>query len=252
MNPLDTKFWLGYLSEWLGAIAVTMIAGASPILRKIRRIEFRFPRREATFALTLFALIFFFALQVYTNDILDFLKSAASTFAGGDTALRMLIALVSLLPVIILLIARGQPLKSTGWSKDNTRASLMLGLLLVVLTIFLRGKFTTLLKGVTSEQGSLLLVLLILCLAEETIFRGYIQLRLMSFIGTTWGWLVTALLYLLWQLPGRPWLSQFSTVWPEILIAVVQALLLGWIMRKTYHVAAPALFRAVATWLMLI
>ncbi|HNR03055.1 MAG TPA: CPBP family intramembrane metalloprotease [Anaerolineaceae bacterium] len=252
MNPLDTKFWLGYLSEWLGAIAVVMIAGVSPILRKIRRIEFRFPRREATFALTLFALIFFFAFQVYSNKILDFLKTAAGAFAGGDIALRMLIAVISLLPVIILLAARGQPLKSTGWSKENTRASLMLGLLLVVLTIFLRGKFTTLLKGITPEQGSLLLVLLILCLAEETIFRGYIQLRLMSFIGTTWGWLVTAILYLLWQLPGRAWISQIATAWPEILITLVQALLLGWIMRKTYHVAAPALFRAVAAWLMFI
>ena len=252
MNPMDTKFWLGYLSGWLGAIAVVMIAGASPILRKIRHIEFRFPRREATFALSLFALLFFFSFQVYSNKIFDFLKTAAGSFTGGDTALRMLIAAIALLPVIILLIARGQPLKSTGWSKENTRASLMLGLLLVVLTIFLRGKFTTLLKGITPEQGSLLLVLFILCLVEETIFRGYIQLRLMTFIGTTWGWLATAFLYLLWQLPGREWISQFSTAWPEVVITLVQALLLGWIMRKTYHVAAPALYRAVATWLILI
>lgn len=252
MNPIDLKFWLGYLSEWLGAVAVVMIAGASPILHKIRRIEFRFPRREATFALTFFAVIFFFAFQVYVSDMLGFVETAASAFTGGDTALRMVIAVISLLPVIILLIARGQPLKSTGWSRENTRAGLMLGLLLVVLTIFLRGKFTTLLKGVTPEQGSLLLVLLILCLAEETIFRGYIQLRLMSFLGSTWGWLATVVLFLLWQLPGRDWISQFSTSWPEILITLVMSLLLGWIMRKTYHVAAPALFRAVAAWLMMI
>jgi len=61
MNPSDLKFWLGYLSEWLGVIAVVMIAGTSPMLKKIRRIEFRYPRREATFALIFFALIFFFA-----------------------------------------------------------------------------------------------------------------------------------------------------------------------------------------------
>jgi membrane protease YdiL (CAAX protease family) len=252
MSQLDLKYWLGYLSEWLGVIAVVMIAGASPVLRKIRRIEFRYPQREGTFALTLFALLFFFAFQVFSNRIFDFLRTASAAFAGGELALRMLIAAISLLPVIILLIARGQPLKSTGWSRENTRAGLMAGLLLAVLTIFLRGKFTSLLKGITTEQGSLLLVLLILCLAEETIFRGYIQLRLMSFLGTTWGWLATTLLYLLWQLPGRLWISQLSTSWPEILITLVQALLLGWMMRKTYHVAAPALYRAVSAWLLLI
>lgn len=252
MNSMDVKFWLGYLSEWLGVIAVVMIAGTSPLLRKIRRIEFRFSRREAAFALTLFALIFFFAFQVYDNNLLGFLKTAAGAFVGGDVALRMLIAVIALLPAIILLLARGQPLKSTGWSKENTRASLMLGLLLAVLTIFLRGKFTPLLKGFTEEKGSLLLVLLILSLAEESIFRGYIQLRLMSYLGTTWGWLATAFLYLLWQLPGRAWLSHFPTAWPEVLITLAQALLLGWIMRKSYHVAATALYRAVAAWLMVI
>jgi membrane protease YdiL (CAAX protease family) len=252
MNQLDLKYWLGYLSEWLGVIAVVMIAGASPVVRKIRRVEFRYPQREGTFALTLFALLFFFAFQAFSNKIFEFLRTASAAFAGGELALRMLIAAISLLPVIILLIARGQPLKSTGWSRENTRAGLMMGLLLAVLTIFLRGKFTSLLNGITTEQGSLLLVLLILCLAEETIFRGYIQLRLMSFLGTTWGWLATTLLYLLWQLPGRLWISQLSTAWPEILITLVQALLLGWMMRKTYHVAAPALYRAVSAWLLLI
>lgn len=252
MNNLDLKYWLGFASEWLGVIAVVMIAGASPLLRRIRRIDFRFPRREATFALILFALIFLFAFQVFDNQLFNFLKTAALTFAGGELSLRMLIAVIALLPAIVLLLARGQPLKSIGWSKENTRASLMLGLLLVFLVIFLRGKFITLVSGISVAQGNLLLVLLVLCLAEETIFRGYIQLRLMSFIGTTWGWLATTLLYLLWQLPGRLWLSQFPTLWPEVLITLVQGLLLGWIMRKTYHVAAPALFRAVSTWLMLL
>lgn len=107
MNSMDVKFWLGYLSEWLGVIAVVMIAGTSPLLRKIRRIEFRFSRREAAFALTLFALIFFFAFQVYDNNLLGFLKTAAGAFVGGDVALRMLIAVIALLPAIILLLARG-------------------------------------------------------------------------------------------------------------------------------------------------
>jgi len=250
MNPVDMKFWLGYLSEWLGVIAVVMIAGTSPMIKKIRRIEFRFPRREATFSLILFALIFFFAFQFFSNPIFEFLRTFSSALQGGEIAQRMLLALLSLIPVILLMAVRGQPLKSAGWSKENTRAGLTLGVVLLILVVFLRGKFLPLLQGISNEKGSLLFVILVWVAAEETIFRGYIQLRLMSYLGDNWGWLATSLLYVLWQLPGNDLLTQFSTQWTLLVLALVQGLLLGWIMRKTHHVSAPILLRVVSTWLL--
>ena len=252
MNPVDMKFWLGYLSEWLGVIAVVMIAGTSPMIKKIRRIEFRFPRREATFSLILFALIFFFAFQFFSNPIFEFLRTFAAALHGGEIAQRMLLALFSLIPVILLMVVRGQPLKSAGWSKENTRAGLTLGVVLLILVVFLRGKFLPLLQGISNEKGSLLFVILVWVAAEETIFRGYIQLRLMSYLGDNWGWLATSLLYVLWQLPGNDLLTQFSTQWPLLVLALVQGLLLGWIMRKTHHVSAPILLRVASTWLLLL
>lgn len=249
---MEPKFWLGYLSEWLGVIAVMMIAGISPLLKRVRQIDFRFPRRETTFALSLFALIFLFAFQYFSSSILGFLHTASAGLPGGENAGRMLIAVIALIPFLIALFARGQPFKSVGWSRDNTRAGLLTGLMLAVLVIFLRGKFTALVKGLGADQGSLLLVLLALCLAEETIFRGYIHLRLSSYLGKTWGWLATTVLFVLWQLPGRLGVLPTGELLPLLLIALVQGLLLGWIMRKTGHVAAGALFRAVAAWLLLL
>lgn len=246
---MDINFWLGYVSEWLGAIAVVMIAAISPMLKRVRRIDFRFPRREATFALSLFVLVYFIAFQYFSNDFLDFLKKLAGIFSGGEVAERMLLAVISLVLFMLALVLRGQPLKSIGWGKANTRAGFIVGLLLVILTIFLRGKFLTVLNGITTTEGSLLLVILVLCVAEETIFRGYIQLRLMSFLGNTWGWLATAGLYLLWQLPGRLWLHPFGEIWVDLVIAAVQGLLFGWITRKTGHVSSTILFRAAATWI---
>lgn len=247
---MELTYWLGYASEWLGVIAVVMIAGVSPLLKKVRRLEFRFPRREATFALSLFALIYFFAFQYFSSNIFAFLKNAAGAFQGGEVGQRMLLAVISLLPFILALLLRGQPFKSAGWSRDNLRPGLTVGLMLVVVAVFLRGKFLTLLNGLEPGQSSLLLVLLLLCAAEETIFRGYLQLRLMSFLGSTWGWLATAGLYLLWQLPGRLWLHPFGEIWVDLVVALIQGLLLGWIMRKTGHVTATILYRAVATWLL--
>lgn len=249
---MDLKYWLGFVSEWLGVIAVVMIAGASPTLKNIRQIEFRYPRREATFSLSLFALIYLIAFQFFSNPILSFLLDAAKIFSGGELAQRMVLAVACLIPFILAMILRGQPLKSIGWGNANLKSGLIFGLLVVVLTIFLRGKFLTLLKGISPEQGSLLLVLLILALAEETLFRGYIQLRLSSFLGSTWGWLATAGLYFLWQLPGRLWILSFAEIWPTLLISIIQSLLLGWMMRKSGHVLAPALYRAIAGWLILL
>lgn len=229
-----------------------MIAGVSPLLKKVRQIEYRFPQREATFALSLFALIYLVAFQYFTNPALTFAKKAAALFAGGELAEHAFLAVVSLLPFILALVLRGQPFKSFGWSKENLKPGATLGLLLVLATLFLRGKFTALLAGVSSEQLNLLLVSLALAAAEETIFRGYIQSRLIAFLGSTWGWLATAGLFILWQLPGRLWVSPIADFWQILVIAAVQGLLLGWIMRKSGHVIAPILFRAAAGWLLLI
>jgi membrane protease YdiL (CAAX protease family) len=249
---MDKLAWLGYAIEWMGAIAVVMIAGTSPLLKNIRRIDFRFPRREATFALSVFALCYLIAFQYFGNPIFQFLLDFSKILPGGELAQRTLLAVICLIPFLLATLLRGQPLKSIGWGKANFKAGATLGLLLIIISIVLRGKFTTLLHGITSEQGGLLLVCLLLALAEETIFRGYIQLRLNSFLGSNWGWLSTAFLYLLWQLPGRLWVLPFAQLWPTLVVSFAQALLFGWIMRKSGHVVSSILFRAVAAWLLFI
>lgn len=244
--------WLGYVIEWMGAIAVVMIAGTSPLFKSIRRIDFRFPRREATFALSVFALCYLIAFQYFGNPVFQFMLDFSKILPGGELAQRTLLAMITLILFLLATFLRGQPLKSIGWGKANFKPGLTLGILLVIIAIVLRGKVNTLLQGITAEQGNLLLVCLLLALAEETIFRGYIQLRLSSFLGSTWGWLATAALYLLWVLPGRLWVLPFAELWSTLVISLAQALLLGWIMRKSGHVVSNVLFRAVAAWLLLI
>ena len=180
---MDLKFWLGYASEWLGVAAVVMIAGVSPMLKRIRQIEFRYPRREAGYSLTLYALTYLVAFQYFSNPIFDFIKNLSKFFSGGELAERMILAVICLIPFLLAMILRGQPLKSIGWGKENLKAGAITGFLLVMLTLVLRGKFLTLLSGVNQEQANLLLVWALLALAEETIFRGYIQLRLTTFFG---------------------------------------------------------------------
>jgi len=41
----------------------------------------------------------------------------------------MLLAVIALIPFILAVVLRGQPLKSMGWQKENLRAGLIVGLL---------------------------------------------------------------------------------------------------------------------------
>ncbi len=248
---MDLKYWLGNISEWLGMVAVVMIVGVSPMAKRMRRIEFKYPKREINFALTLFSVLYVFAYLYFYSDIFNILKPIAAHFVGGEYTDRALIALIGVILVVVLLIARKQPIKSAGWSRENLRLGLITGALLAILTIFLRGKFLTILSGVSKEQMGLLGVLLILSIAEETIFRGYIQLRANSRFGEKWGWLASAGFFLLWQIPGRYGVLTFAEFWPILVISLAQGLICGFIMKKSGHVLAPALYRAVALWMML-
>ena len=85
-------------------------------------------------------------------------------------------------------------------------------------------------------------------MAEETVFRGYIQPRLISRLGEIPGWLLTSVVFALWQIPrllGEP--SQ--TLLIGVGIGLVQGLVAGWVMQKTRHVLAPGLYRAISGWI---
>ena len=104
--------------------------------------------------------------------------------------------------------------------------------------------------GVSSAELSGLVVWLLLALAETTVFQGYIQLRLTSFIGDRFGWLLAAAVFFLWQLPRL--LLQPETLWIRVAIAAIQAVLLSWLMKRSGHVAGIALYRAVSGWIWLL
>ncbi len=233
------------LAEYIGVISVVMIALISPSFAKRRPLIFQFPRREGLIALSLFVLIFFLNLILITQGFIAPVGRLGGNF--GTLWPRLLVAFLSLLAVGATLALRRQPLLSTGWSRRLLGPSFRLGLALVFLTVFLRGQFMTIFRGIPTTQWYALIAWLLIALIEETIFRGYIQLRLTSWLGGTVGWLGTAFLFVVWQLP-------FLLVDPVALpanlaLAALRALLLGWIMRRTGHVLAPAMWRAVSEWL---
>lgn len=243
---IDTSTLLLTLSEWLGVVAVILILGMSQ--RPDRHpLVFRYPRREGLVALGLAGLVFLLSLWFYNGPGIALL--AETGLGSGLLITRLALAGLSVLAAGAFLLVRRQPLRSAGWKRGELGMAVRWAITLVFLSVFLRGRIFALLDGVSAVEGQALLLWALIALAEETVFRGFIQLRLSAWLGNLPGLLLTAALFFLCQLPR---LAGTPSPGTGLLIAAGQALVLGWVMQRSRHVLAPALYRAVSEWMYLL
>ena len=246
---MTTVELIALASEVLGVIAATMLLTLSPRFKNQPPLTSKYPQREAVAAAIVTAAVFIAGFVLFRSA-----SPAPNTGLAGSTptlealSQHLIAAGVGLVLVIIALVYRRQPVRSTGWNRPLLTPAFQVGVAIIILTIFLRGKITTLFDGITTTETSALLILAALGLAEETVFRGYIQPRFSSLLGEIPGWLLTSFLFALWQIPrllGEPG----QTVLIGVGLGLVQGLLAGWIMQKTRHVLAPGLYRAISGWI---
>ena len=229
------------LAEWIGAVAVAMIAGISPKFTRTKLV-FKYPRREGVVALGVFG------FGLLTAAMLAAFPAASIGGLPGELTRYLEIALISLVPVGVALWRRKQPVRSAGWGREKLSAALQLGLALAFFSIFLRGKFSAVVNGLSTNELEMLLFCLVVSACEETIFRGYIQPRLASWWGETPGWLAAAACFVIWQAPRL--LLTPELIVPNGLLLVGQSVVAGYIMQRSGHALAPALYRSISTWLL--
>ena len=239
---------VAYISEWLGVIAVAWILATLPRFQYIPT-GFRFPRREGIVSLSIFALITLAAFVVYAANPPTFLQEQPLPAPTAALPQALFLAGLTLIPIVVALTGRGQPVRSAGWNPARARLALQVGLAMVMLTIFLRNRVYDVLNGMSVQNLLSLLMALGIGLAEETTFRGYIQPRLISWIGEWPGLLLSAILFAFWHLAA--WAGRLPVETTLILFALtfVQGVVLGWIMLKSGHVLTSALYRATSIWL---
>lgn len=246
---MDTTFIIAQVAEWLGVIAVAWLLTLSPRIRR-SVVGFKYARRDGFAAVAIGLVSIIFAFLFATTGLGDTLTGMVHLQgAAADLNRPIALAVFTLLPVIGALILRAQPPRSTGWGSVLLMPALQIGLALALLTIFLRNRVMDVLNGITPEEGTYLLGALVIAIAEETVFRGYIQLRLGWWLGENQGWLLTALIYAVWRLPGLVGSASLSMVLIGLGLALAQGLVVGWLMRNSRHVLAPALYRAVSIWM---
>jgi membrane protease YdiL (CAAX protease family) len=239
---------LPYLPEFLGVAAVLWIVTAS---RRFvyRQIGFVYKQRDGVIALSLWLLAMILEIAIYSGAIPIPGMPGTETFNSPVPVLSVqpVTAVVALLVVLASMLYRRQPPKSAGWNRLTLRTGALAGLSLALLCIFLRGKFTAIFSGVDSVQVSALVLVSVTALAEETVFRGYLQQRLVWWLGKTWGFALTAGLYLVWRLPLILAMPP-DTLAVNIALTALQSLLLGWAMLSFGNVTAPLIYHAISAW----
>lgn len=234
-----------------GALAVAMLLGLSPRINTIPPVGFKYPQREMKFALgvSAFLLVFVSLFYFFGSSWLDPLKFNLTPFF--DELLKLVFAaLIAVLVVFALTRYRGQPLRSMGWHRNLIRPALQFGLALIMLTLFLQGEFLSLFSGIPEEAVIALIFCLLIAVAEESTFRGYIQMRLISSFGKFWGLTLSSIIFVIYRLPFLTilgWGSQ--TFWISIGLLILQSFLLGWIMYKSRHVLVSGLYHAFSMWI---
>jgi membrane protease YdiL (CAAX protease family) len=248
---MTTNTMLLIAAEWIGVIALGMLAVLSPQLQKIRPLQFLFPRREASVTFALNAAIFIFGIILYKYF---FTTSTDITMINLEAGWqRIILDVTALLVLLAALLFRKQPIRSALWSKEGLKSGLQYGLLIAALIIFLRAKISAITNGVESMEGMALLQLLIIALCEVTIFFGYSQPRLSSRFGNNIGWLISAALFALWQIiPLALHGASGQAAISQVVLAIGYGAILGWITQKGRHVLGPAIYLALSQWLFLI
>lgn len=164
------------------------------------------------------------------------------------------IYLLQFCPVLIILALRRQGAKSLGLSRRNLGKAALIGIVLGSLSILaygdhLLGRFPAFVAG-RSEPYVFLFAMMIVGVVEEATFRGFIQLRLVAWLGALSGISITvaffALIHVPFQLRYRDPAS--ADFWLALGFHGLSGLVYSLVMNRTQHLAAPAIMHALANW----
>ena len=148
-----------------------------------------------------------------------------------------------LLPLIIFVKIDGLGWRELQYRRTHFLSSLLLGTLVGGVFLIAAGKASNLLFIFTASGFFAVLQFLIVGFAEETLFRGYVQVRWVATWGWWRGWLLTSLTMSLFHVPILFISQKLPAV--DVLMETLQllpaSLLMGYAMRKSGNIAAPAI-----------
>lgn len=159
-----------------------------------------------------------------------------------------------ILPVLIIKKMRKESWESMGVSRRNLSKAVVLGLILAaagMLTLFLlSGSASGVLSSLSISHIWALLLFSTVGFAEEFMFRGYLQTRMIAWLGLWQGWVLSSLIHAFghfFQRIGVMGMSPTDAVISCVTL-IPLSLSMGFVMMRSENFVAPAIYHTFADW----
>ncbi|WP_026883327.1 CPBP family intramembrane glutamic endopeptidase [Clostridium akagii] len=165
--------------------------------------------------------------------------------------LQGLAYLMQLSLVLATVIINKEGIYSVGITKNNILKSILTGSFLgIIHFISIKNTYITNNNIDIVYYINSFVSFFIVGFVEEVVFRGYLQNRLISWIGTIKGYSLTAVIFAFSHLPNRLIIGgmNFNSALLSCVELIPSGLLLGYIMIKTKNIVAGSIFHTFIDW----
>lgn len=218
---------------------------------KLRYPQLGESKHQARTALIVLLVIFALTFVLVVVSPGGFDDSHQREYFFGDVIGQAIVWGIVLLPMFIGMKVDGLEWHDLQYSRRNLLPSFVLGTLVGVVFLIGAGKVERLSIVCTASGIYAILQYLVVGFAEETLFRGYVQVRWGATLGWWSGFLLTSVVMSLYHVPllfmGES--LPFSSVLLELLRMMPLSLLLGYAMHRSGNIVAPGIIHL---WLNLI
>jgi len=179
---------------------------------------------------------------------------SVSPAGPGDVIGQLFVALFAIGPVVFAMHRRREPFASAGASADNLGRSLIVGLFLVAAVAgwrFLVEPPPDIASFFHHANHWLFLQFVIVGFVEEFVYRGYLQTRLVGWLGPVQGWVLASVLMAMAHAGHR--VAALGMAGEEALLSAAAlvpiSLFLGFVMLRTRSIVAPGILHTMINWL---
>jgi membrane protease YdiL (CAAX protease family) len=200
------------------------------------------------------------AVAVVTNAVslaAGFLAAALLSSGGlvGSTwleprsaARQLLVSAASVIPLVIALRVTGEDLASVGLTRARLARSVAIGLALAAIWLFVSGAFREL-ASPRPEHGYVLVAALSVGFAEEILSRGYLQSRLVAWVGLRRGIALAATVFAAFHIPQRLLEGvRGADLVLQIIVVALLGVAFGLLQAATRNVTLPAMVHTTIDW----
>lgn len=223
------------------------------------------PKQSALIALGLLALyglivaiLFLLVLPDHKTQPAEASLPANDQFhcGPGEVQTTATLAAIIVVPVVIVMQRCKESLASAGIMKNNLLRSVLVGASTFIIgvaapSLIFHEVGTGSVFHLRVDHFWALLKFDIVGISEEFVFRGYLQTRLIQWLGRLPGWIIASMIQAFSHVPHRIAMAGLSPTDAIISSAnlIVISLLMGYMMIRTGNIAASGVWHTLSDWL---